>query len=426
MRTTIATVLLVSVLFVVSPFAPARAEEAGDLFASATEAYQQADFARALDLFERARDAGIEGPAVHYNIAVCQYELGRYSQAEATFRSIAESYPRMRALAEYNVGLTLLRQDRDEAAIEHFRYARDNSDNDKIARFAAIALRRLNPSGAPDRVQGVSWAGVFDLALGYDENVALIDEATIPTGRTADSSFVELFSVFSGPLSAAPGFRFDGSLYAVNYDDASEYNQTALRFGAFYHWRRNDWQYEIGPYVNRSTLDGEGFEQRLGASLLLRRLVGSNGRVGFRLAHDKVDEISSQFAFVSGSREQLTFSWDKFGSSGRVTLEYQLEENDRLDPSVSPTRHRLMLRYRHSINPDLRLDTSITRRNSAYGDVLERDEDLSEVSLGFVRSLRSGWELRGTYLWSDNESTVSQFSYSRSRATFGITKNLDR
>lgn len=426
MTKAIAIVLLVSALFVLSSFAPAFSQEAGELFASATRAYEQADFAGALDLFEHARDAGMEGPAIHYNIAVCQYELGRYGEAEATFRLIADNYPRMRALAEYNVGLTLLRQNRNEAAIEHFQYARDNSGDDKIVRFADIALRRLDLSGGPDRVQGVSWAGVLDLAVGYDENVALIDEATIPTGQTADSPFMELFSVFSGPLTSAPGFRFDGSLYAVNYDDASEYDQTALRLGAFYHWRRDDWQYEIGPYMNRSTLGGDGFEQRLGASVMLRRLVGSSSRVGLRLAHDEVDEISSRFAFVSGSREQLTFSWDRFGSNGRLTFEYQLETNDRLDAGVSPSRHRLRIRYRLEINPDLRLDTSISRRNSTYDDVLQRSENLSEGSLGFVRNLRGGWELRGTYLWSDNQSTVSQFSYSRNRTTFGITKNFDR
>lgn len=425
MKATRIVVLLASALLI-SPFSPVLAEEADQLFASATEAFEQQDFARALDLYERARDAGIGGPAVQYNIAVCQYELGRYGLAEATFRSIAENFPRMRALAEYNVGLTLLRQGRNEGAVEHFQYARDNSDDDKISRFADVALRRLGAADTRAPVQNIRWTGLVDLSLGHDENVALIDEATIPTGRTADSPFMELFSVFSGPLTSAPGFRFDGSLYAVSYTDAGEYDQTAMRFGAFYHWRRNDWQYEIGPYVNRSTLNGDGFERRLGASLMLRRQVGSNSRVGFRLAHDEVDEISSQFAFVAGSREQLTFSWDRFGSSGRVTFEYQLEENDRIDPGVSPSRHRLRLRYRYSINPDLRLDTSISRRNSTYDDLLGRNEDLSEASLGFVRNFRGGWELRGTYLWSDNESTVSQFSYSRGRTTFGITKNLVR
>lgn len=420
-------VLLAVTLSALSPM-ESRAQGASEIFLAATEAFEAEDYATALVLFERSRDAGSAGPAVHYNIGVCQYELGRYDQAEATFRELGDNFPAMRALAEYNVGMTLFLQDRRESAEEHFVYARDNSDDETLVSLARTALTRLNPETAQIPARNTSWAGLFDITFGYDDNVALVDESTIPVGQTAESPYAEFVAVLTGPLSGGPGMRFDGSFYAVSYDDAGEFDQSVIRLGGFYHGgRRSGWRWEIGPYLNQSTLDGNGFERRLGASLSARHGIGATGMIGFRLTHAEVDEIDSQYAFISGSRQQLTFSWDKYGESGRVTLEYQLEDNDRRDPGVSPSRNRIRMRYRHAFTTDLSLDAAVSFRESSYDQlVVSRKEDLAEASLEFIKNLSGGWQFRGRYAWSDNDSTLSRFSYSRSRTAVGFTKNFDR
>jgi hypothetical protein len=336
-------------------------------------------------------------------------------------------FPAMRALAEYNIGLTLLRQNREDEAIGHFEFARSNSDDRSIVALAETALRRINPDPVPSAASASQWTALLDFALGYDDNVALIDESTIPTGQTADSGFAELVGVFSGPIGSGSGLRFDGSLYAVNYMDAGEFDQTALRIGGFYHWRRSDWRFDIGPYLNRSTLAGDGFEQRLGLSMTARKQLGVSSLIRLRLTHATVDEIDSRYAFIAGSRNQLTLGWDKYGANGRLSLEYQLEDNDRADPGVSPSRNQVRLRYRYAINPKLRFDTSISLRDSAYDDLaVARNEDLTEFSVGLSRELRGGWELRGSYLWSDNDSSLERYSYSRNRTLVGISRAFGR
>ena len=98
-------IALLAVLWL-GAYAPAAMASPDADWASGKSAFASGDIASALVFFESARDQGIEGPAVHYNIAVCQYELGDYAAARDTFRYIALQFPAMLGLAEYNVGLT--------------------------------------------------------------------------------------------------------------------------------------------------------------------------------------------------------------------------------------------------------------------------------------------------------------------------------
>jgi tetratricopeptide (TPR) repeat protein len=142
---------LVAACFAFSPMLCAWAADsaaASAAFGAGNDAFQLGDYRTALTRFEAARDAGIEGPAVHYNIGVCQYKLGKYRQAEGTFRLVAERYPQMRAVAEYNLGLALLRQQRRTEARAAFEEARGDGD-EKIASLAQVMLQRLQASAEP-------------------------------------------------------------------------------------------------------------------------------------------------------------------------------------------------------------------------------------------------------------------------------------
>jgi len=417
------TVIALLTLSLGLPLHRAAAQDAEELFAAASAAFNDSDYSQALSLFQNARDAGIEGPSVHYNIGVCQYRLGNYDGADAAFRAVADGYPAMRGLGLYNLGLVRLRQERDAEARRLFVRARDESNDEKVTLLAEAMLRGTAP--APQAEQSARWRGLANFNVGYDDNVALIDEASLPAGQSVDSAFAELFGAISGPLTAEPGLRFDGSVYAVSYADAGEYDQVALRIGGVYQWTAADWYIEAGPHFNRSTLDGDGLEQRLGADLRLWRALNSTSSLSIRFSHQEIDSIESRFAFIEGSREQLRVSWDRRARAGRLTLGYDLELNDRVDASVSPTRNRLWFRYRYSTSPDWAADVQLALRSSSYDDLaVARDEDLADLSLGYIRRFSRGWQLNSRYRWSDNDSTADVFAYSRSRLTLGLTKNF--
>ena len=64
-------------------------------------------------------------------------------------------------------------------------------------------------------------------------------------------------------------------------------------------------------------------------------------------------------------------------------------------------------------------------RSSSYDDLaIARDEDLADLSLGYVRRLAGGWQLSGRYRWSDNDSNVDFYAYSRNRLSIGLTKSF--
>jgi tetratricopeptide (TPR) repeat protein len=396
------------------------AQEPQDLasraFSAGSAAYAEADYLRALAFFQDARDAGIQGPAVHYNIAVCHYRLGDYPAADSEFSLIAERYPAMRELAQYNLGLVAQRQGDDRAAERHFRQALENSQDESIQRLAASQLSP-EPVVAPSR-----WYGRLNTRLGYDDNVRLLSDAVpIPSDQSADSLSTEFWGLISGPLSQAPGFRFDGSLYSVRYQDASFYDQDYLRLGAVYRWQWGDWLAEAGPQLSLSTLDGDGYEERGGLAFRVKRNITSELAFKVRYTHDEVDAGDARFAFVEGPRDWLELSLDRGDADNRLTFSYALESNDR-GVNIASTRHKFSLRYRYSFNARWEADVQGSFRRSSYDDLAQpRDEDLTELSLDLTRNLPQNWAVNGFLSVSDN-SSVEPFAYDRSRFSLSISK----
>ena len=160
------------------------------------QAFKDGDYQSALVYFESARDGGKSGPAIHYNIAVSQYKIGRYAAAQQTFRTLAKQYPKMRALAEYNIGLAAVHLGARDDAREQFRKAYELSRDDYPLRtLASRQLRELEP----DVRTAARWTGAMGVRAGYDNNVALLDELGLSTGTTTESALAGTFASFTGP-----------------------------------------------------------------------------------------------------------------------------------------------------------------------------------------------------------------------------------
>jgi tetratricopeptide (TPR) repeat protein len=397
------------------------AQETSQSFAAGSTAFGEGDYLRALAHFQAARDAGMSGPAVHYNIGVSHYKLGNYREAEAAFRRVATDYPAMRALAQYNLGLALRKQGRESEAQSFFRQARQNSTDETLSRLADAMLTAGEPVVTR---RPPTWVSLVDVKLGHDDNVALRDEASLPAGQSVDSAFTELVAVVTGPVSASR-FHVDASAYSVRYGDAGEFDQNALHLRGAYRRTGDRWSMEAGPHFAYSTLDGDGFEKRFGVGLGVKRDLSTNLSVGIRVVHDEIDDGDARFAFVEGSRELLGVTLDRRGESYRLTFGYDLESNDREDPSVSPDRDRLWMRYRHAMNAHWATDIQVSYRSSAYDELeVTRDEDLTDLSLGLVRNLARRWQISMNYRWSENDSNVDAFSYTRNRFGLGLTRTF--
>jgi tetratricopeptide (TPR) repeat protein len=401
--------------------AAGAAEASSSLFAEGERAFAAADYARALELFAAARDAGAQGPSVHYNIGVCEYRLGAYEAAAATFDALARQYPTFRELGEYNRGLALLGAGHNDAARESFALAERSADQ-KIAALARVELDKL---GAPPRARTASWQAYAEAQVGHDDNVALIDELALPPDRAASSSLAELFGVATRTFSRAP-LRFDANAYAVRYSDAGEYDQSALRLNASGFWSIGAWAVTAGPGYGRSVLDGDGFERQLGATARARRALNAAWTLETRLVYDDLDASSDRFAFIAGTREQLRLGLEHRRGAARVRVLVDEERNDRADPGVSPERRRWSVSYRRALRASWLIDGTIAWRESRYRDASDRrEEDLSEALVVAYKELPIGWTLSVEGRFADNDSSSPVFSYESRRLAIALGRSFD-
>ena len=393
-------------------------------FTAATKLFERGDYEMALERFRSAHAAGMRTLAVVYNTGVCQYRTGRYEPAADTFRGIAAEYPEMRALAQYNLGLALLRLNRSAEARRAFEVSRANGDA-QLAKLAETMLSRLtgeDSATAADRIDQRRY-GYIDLGAGYDTNVALLEDSGIGTGETTDSSLIAFF----GQLGGRPGLpgdpTVDASLYAVRYPDAGAFDQDVLRLDALWPIRGVQWRIDAGGHVSHSTLDGDGFERRLGVTVAASRQVGRNGRMEVRVVHDEIEGVDSRFAFVAGDQQTVDIRYLRQSGQQRVDLRYQFVVDDRASPEISASRHRIAGGYRRYIGDNWVVAASLSYRLSRFDELEQnRDETLGEATLSAGRDIGAGWRLSGEFRRSHNDSSVEGFGYERNRMTLSADR----
>jgi hypothetical protein len=389
-------------------------------FEAGSTAFSAGDYRRALELFETARREGVQGPAVHYNIGVCQYKLADYSAAETTFRALAARFPGLGDLAEYNRGLALLGARRGADARAAFLRATSSAD-EKIAALARAALAAL--ASAPSATRA-SWLGFAAASLGYDDNVALRDELNLPPGRSSSSPFVEAFGFAGRRFDGSVPLRFDASAYSVRYSDAGEFDQLGLRFGLSANWRIGKWTLAAGPTYARSTLDGDSFERRVGADLRAIRALNERLHVEARFIYDDIESALPRYAFIAGSRRQSRLGLEHRGAVTRFSVLYDDERNDRADAGVSSERRRVSLGVQRRLNARWFVDGAVSYRVSRYHELTEpRTENLTELRAALHKDLARRWSLNLEYQRFRNDASATEFGYRGQRLTAGVSRS---
>jgi hypothetical protein len=393
--------------------------DASALFADGERAFTAGEYGEALRLFTAAREAGSTGPSSYYNIGVCQYRLGDYDGAEGTFALLAAEFPAMRELAEYNRGLALRADGNFAAAGVAFERARASTDE----KIVALANAQLAAIGATRVVEEPRWSGYFSGGVGHDDNVALLNELLF-TGTDVASPLAEVLGVLTRDFGTRP-LRFDASGYAVHYPDVGDFDQTAFRMSLEAEQHLGFWTLLVAPTLGRSTLNGDGYEELIGADMRLRRGFGAGFLFEVRALYDDASAADSRFAYLEGAHRQLRLSVQHTGA-GRIRFGYDVEQEDRADPGVSPERERLALVYQRRLSEEWSADASAAHRTSQYKEAsVPREERLLELSLAARRLLGRDWTFGVEYQWFDNNSTVEDFSYDGQRFALGFSRSFN-
>lgn len=393
-------------------------ERAQAQFSAGASAFAAGDYATALDAFVAARDAGMPGPAVHYNIGVCAWRLALLDEAESAFLIVAES-PEMAALAHYNLGLISLRRGDEDAAREWFILARDGSREESLRR---LATARLGPEDAvPPPPPAASWQQVtlFGAQAGYDDNVTLIQDGELLGIPGDESAFSEFQLAMLG--SFGEQLRIEASGYVLQYATLDEFDQAGAQLGARLGRRFGEWVGDAGIHLGHSRLDHQGLEDRYGLTFTAARPLPQEWSLRLRYRYEEIDG-KAPFQALTGSRHLAGVRAVRKVAAHSVQLELQIETNDRRADSVSPTRSQLETEWTTELRRNLQSQLGATWRHSRFDRTGDGgySERWSMLFAGLAGDLPRNWEWMIRYDWTHNSSAIEEFRYTRNRLFAGV------
>lgn len=427
-------VCVLALFFAVNYQAIAQSIDSRDkYFKAGLSAFRSGDYRKAGRDFEAARRAGMKSVALHYNLGVTYYHLGRYSSATGMFKRLLRNR-KWEALANYNLGLIALKQERKKAAIQHFRLASKTVDK-KLHTLATVMLSRLGQQ------LGGRWRSYFRAGIGYDDNVALINGGEVSATSGNADFFTELFASMRYQVtgSAINGFRFDVTAYALKYQSLSGFDYQNVHLKASYarvgeQWRtllRGDsaYYYDDGLPSYRTTSFIMNAKRKWHGALV--QLYSNTSRY---------DDIDSAHNYLIGWRQQVSaqLEWPK--KDWRVGLVYGLELNDRLDYtsgteffSYSPTRHRIGVFTTLNLNPRWKLNVGTAYRRSDFPDTDTHDiggtpesrarrDNQVNYWMKLSRKLTNHWEVVSKLSYTDNHSNFSDTSYTRNIFSLSLAR----
>ena len=409
-----AIALLACALAPAAPAWSAASAEALARFDEARAAFEEQKYSRARALFEKALEAGMDGPAIHYNIGSAAYRGGDLPRAERAFQEVART-PEMAALAYYNLGLVALERRDDREARTWFTRATQSQPPERLKSLASQRLAEL-----PAPVSHGRWSIYTRGGAGYDDNVAL-RSGSIDSSATGDAdSFGELYLAASYSIGA---WRVDGGASMLEYTNLDEFSQRSFFLGGARGFRLENWYLELGAYGSQLSLGGEVFEQDLAAALLVSRSFYGGSRLRAQL---RATSVSGENAFtgLTGDRTEFGIFYDKGWRAWNFGAHTRTEMNDSEDPVFASRWIQLGAEARYAVTPrwGFSLGAALRRtHHPAQSETLGSWEDnRATVHFGATRSLWKQAQLFVRYELERNDSPVAGYDYDRSRAAASL------
>jgi tetratricopeptide (TPR) repeat protein len=389
----------------------AASDDATRFFQAGRAAFEKQDFETALRSFEDAAEAGMSGPAVHFNIGVAAYRVGRYERADIAFQEAAKT-PDMAALAHYNLGLVAVASGDRDAALRWFRRTESTASDERLRELAATQLSALAPQESFR-----NWLGYGAFGLGYDDNVALVADSDVLGVSDASDSFAELQVALSAPLDRP--WRFDTGLLMTDYFDLNEFDQLSLNGGARYQLPMGDGSHEIGLQLVYTTLDGDGMEHKRALTFQTRKTLPLNWQLRARYRLTDMEGLN-ELAGLSGERHELNARASRSQGPWDLIVGYQFEVNEYDDHSLSSKRHQLQLDAQREVRSEWQIAFELSWRRSNYDARENGSENRAEVALAAIRSFSTRWRLIVRYAYADNSSSRAEFDYQRNRLSASV------
>jgi hypothetical protein len=370
-------------------------------------------------------------PKLDYNIGVCYYRLSQYARAKRAFLRAAD-HPPLRDLSHYNVALVESARNREDEARIWFGRVYSESDN---ARLKALAARRLGLEVAPERAGGSKWFGGFSTAVGYDDNI----EDPSQTGVTdKGDNFAKLLLYTSGLLQGSHrnGLRLGLNGYFLRHQDVSAYDINLLQANLTKSFTVADWRNRAGVGLEQTSLGGDDYLQTVKLTMTGEMPLSASDALRLRYRYSSIASQDAAYDKLEGNRHEAELRWQRKRNSRRLRASYEYEVNDREDyqgattfSSYSPTRHTLELRAGIEPAQAWEFDGRLAYRNSRYADAnvlvgggsVTREDDRLLAGVALSRRLSASLKVDLDYKYTDNDSNLDVYDYSRSIYSIGLS-----
>lgn len=407
-----------ALIFLLLFFTGARAADntGPQLFQSGRVAFEANDYAAALASFEAALDAGFDRPTLHFNIGVTAYRLGRYERAQRAFLEVARQ-PEMAALAHYNLGLVALGRGDSADAKRWFAQCKGETQDERLLGLASTQLARLTPQRAPTP----GWAAYASLMAGYDDNAALISNSDVLGVSGSEDAFID--GQFVAALPVGESWRFDAGAMLLQYRELDEFQQITAHGGGRYRMDVGNWTADAGVQLAYGTLGGDSFQNAQTAQLQANTSLSADWRLRLRYRLSNIDGMGD-YTGTSGTRRDanVRLGWER--NDWRIAAEYQLEDSDLRDESLSVSRRQFAVSIERSLGPAWILAGQLARSNSRFDSAASGDEDRTDMEVSMARVLASNRQIVLRYAYADNQADRSDFDYTRSQIALGLEMSL--
>lgn len=386
------------------------------LFQAGRIAFEATNYTAALESFEAALDAGFERPALHFNIGVAAYRLGRYERAQKAFLEVART-PEMAALAHYNLGLVALARGDSADAKRWFARSASETQDERLLGLASAQLAKLTPEPAPFP----DWAAYASLMAGYDDNVALVSNSDVLGVSGSDDEFVD--GQFVAALPVGEFWRFDAGALLLHYRELDEFDQVTAHGGGRYRRDIGNWIADAGVQLAYGTLGGDSFQNVQTAQLQGSTDLSAAWRLRLRYRLSHIDGMGD-YTGVGGTRQEVSvrLGWEM--SDWRIDADFQLEDSDLRDASLSLARRQFAVSIERSLSAAWILAGQLARSHSNFDSAASGDEDRTDMEVSIAKVLTSGRQLVLRYAYADNEASRGEFDYERSRIALGLEMSL--
>lgn len=385
----------------------AASEDATRNFDAGRIAFQSGDYDAALEHYEAAAAAGLQGGVIEFNIGVAAYRAGKLERAEQAFAQAARS-PSMTSLAHYNLGLVAEAKGDRVGARRWFRQVAQNTDDERLR---GLAVRQLEEAV---QVERRIWNGYASASFGHDDNVALTSDADVLEVSGEEDAFLEAQAGMSAVLNSS--WRVDAGLDQIDYLDLNEFDLLSTHAAARYRLASEQWTHEARLQLTYSRVGGDSFETRRAISFQSSRAIASEWwfRARYRFSH--LNGLGS-YDGLDGTRHEAQARFLYSLAPLRFSVSFEYELNDQRSDFLASDRQEVRLFAERELSANWAVETDAAVQISQY-DVGGTDT-LLEAGLGLSRSLSEQSRLLARLVHSKSESDDSTLDYDVNQISLG-------